>query len=92
VLVRGRSRRYLPLDPNRPIPLGSTIDVKDGVVDLAAIVRKGGKVDHVLFSEGIFKVTQTRTTTDLTLVETLAPRGKKARAAGKQYLAEPKRR
>jgi hypothetical protein len=43
--------------------------VKDGVVDLAAIVRKGGKVDHAQFSQGIFKVTQTRTTTDLTLLE-----------------------
>ena len=48
---------------------------------VAAIVKKGGKVDHARFSEGIFRVTQTRTTTDLTLVEALAKCSKASAAA-----------
>jgi Big-like domain-containing protein len=87
VLVRVPGGKFVPLDPSKPIPLGSTIDAKKGSVLIAAILKKGGKVEQARFSEGIFKVTQTAKTTDLTLTEALAkcPRAKaSADAAAKK--------
>ncbi|WP_028057462.1 hypothetical protein [Candidatus Solirubrobacter pratensis] len=52
------------------------------VVDLAAIVRKGGTVQQAQFSEGILTVSPTTSTTDLT---PLAPH------AGGTCLAKPRR-
>jgi Bacterial Ig domain len=91
VLVRVPGGRFVPLDPSKPIPLGSTIDAKKGSVLISAVLKQGGKVEQATFSDGIFKVTQTKTTTDLTLTEALArcPRGGKASAAAKK---QPKSR
>jgi hypothetical protein len=78
VLVKRPGRGYVPLDATQSIPLGSTIDTRQGTIQLTA---KPGQT--ATFRDGIFKITQTKTTTDLTLTEPLAPcRG--ARIAAKK--------
>jgi hypothetical protein len=52
---------YLPLDPNRPIAPGASIQARKGVIDLATTVKKGGEVEHAQFSEGALEVTETET-------------------------------
>jgi hypothetical protein len=86
VLVRKPgSKTFVPLDPTQPIPLGSTIDTTDGEVKIAALLKKGAKTETATFFDGIFKITQTKKTTDLTLNEQLASCGKgSARAAAKK--------
>jgi hypothetical protein len=86
VRVKKPGGRFEDLDPSKPIPLGSTIDTKDGTIELTAQQTAGGKTQKATFHDGIFKVTQTRTTTDLTLNEALArcPKRGKASAAAKK--------
>jgi hypothetical protein len=80
VLVRKPgSKVFVEVDAAQGIPLGSTLDTKQGVVQLTA---KAGQTARVY--DGVFKVTQTKTTTDLTLNEPLAPCGKGAKAAAKK--------
>jgi hypothetical protein len=78
------SRTFIEIDPTRPIPLGSTIDAKQGEIRITALQAKGGQPHTATFFDGIFKITQTRRTTDLTLTEALASCGGKARAAAKK--------
>jgi hypothetical protein len=79
VLVRRPgSRDFVALDAAQGIPLGSIVDTRHGVVELTA---KPGQTAR--FSDGLFKVTQTRGIIDLTLTEPLAPCGKAAAAASK---------
>jgi CSLREA domain-containing protein len=85
VLVRlPGSKRFVELDATTPLRFGSILDTKHGVVELSTI-SKSGKRETARFSEGIFKVTQSLATTDLTLVEALASckRGKAAASAKK---------
>ena len=70
---------FVELDATQSIPLGSTIDTRKGTISLTA---KSGQT--ATFHDGIFRITQTKTTTDLTLVEALAPCGKGARTAAKK--------
>jgi hypothetical protein len=81
VLVRKPgSKEFVEVDAAQGIPLGSTIDAKKGVIELTARVGETAK-----FSEGIFKVSQSGKTTDLTLNEPLAAcRKGKASAAAKK--------
>jgi hypothetical protein len=79
VLVKRPGKGYVELDATQSIPLGSTIDTRKGTISLTA---KSGQT--ATFHDGIFRITQTKTTTDLTLVEALAPCGKGARAAAKK--------
>jgi hypothetical protein len=53
------------------------------VIELTS-VQKGGKPEKARVYDGIFKIGQTKTTTDLTLNEPLAPCGKGAKAAAKK--------
>jgi hypothetical protein len=69
---------FVELDATQGIPLGSTVDTKAGVIALTA---KPGQTAR--FSNGIFKVTQSGGTTDLTLNEPLAPCGKASASAKK---------
>ena len=84
VLVRAPGGKFVPLDPSKPIPLGSTIDTRDGSVLISALLKPGAKVERATFSDGIFKITQTKTTTDLTLTEALAKCANGARAAAEK--------
>ena len=80
------SKDFIELDPTKPIPLGSTIDSKQGTILLTSQQTKNGKPQSAKFFDGIFKISQTATTTDLTLNEALAkcPRAKKASTAAKK--------
>jgi hypothetical protein len=73
------AKGFVEVDAAQGIPLGSTIDARKGVIELTARAGQTAK-----FSEGIFKVTQSGTTTDLTLSEPLAACGKRARAAARK--------
>jgi hypothetical protein len=81
VLVKVPGKGFVELDATQSIPLGSTIDTKKGTISLTA---KAGQT--ATFHDGIFKITQTKTTTDLTLNEALAKCPKKgaAHAAAKK--------
>jgi hypothetical protein len=77
VLVKRPGKGYVELDATQSIPLGSTIDTRKGTISLTA---KTGQT--ATFHDGIFKLTQTKTTTDLTLTEPLAPcRGARSAAS-----------
>ena len=84
ILVKTPGGKFVPLDPTKPIPNGSEIDATHGKVELTALQKKGGALEKATFYDGIFKVTQTKTTTDLTLSQPLAPCGKRAAAAAKK--------
>jgi hypothetical protein len=71
--------QFVEVDAAQGIPLGSTVDTKAGVIELTAKAGEKAK-----FSDGIFKITQSGATTDLTLTEPLAPCGKKAASAAKK--------
>ncbi|WP_028067088.1 beta strand repeat-containing protein [Solirubrobacter soli] len=68
------------------VPLNKTIDARNGTVELST-VGADGKVETAKFYDGMFKVSQTATTTDLTLNEPLdcSKKGKQASvSAGKK--------
>ncbi len=67
VLVKLPGKGFAELEGTQSIPLGSTVDTKHGTISLTA---KTGQT--ATFRDGIFKITQTKTTTDLTLSEALA--------------------
>jgi hypothetical protein len=94
VLVKTPGGKFVALDPTKPIPLGSTIDTKNGAILLTAQQRTNGKPQTAKFFDGIFKITQTKTTTDLTLTEALAkcPARHTAHAAAKKKKKKPKSR
>ncbi|HEY6892020.1 MAG TPA: hypothetical protein VI300_29730, partial [Solirubrobacter sp.] len=66
------------------VPLGQTIDARKGVVVLTS-VGADGKLETAKFFDGMFKVSQSPQTTDLTLNEPLAPcpKGKASSSAKK---------
>jgi hypothetical protein len=79
------SNRFVELDGSQGIPTGSTIDARDGKVQLSSVPKAGRPAQTALFYDGIFKVTQKKGLTDLALTEKLAPCGKRgARAAAKK--------
>jgi len=83
VLVkRPGSSTFVALDASSGIPLGSTIDAKKGKVQLTSVPKSGGAPESALFYDGIFKVTQPGSITELRLVEALACG--KANAAAKK--------
>lgn len=73
------SNTYVELDADDPIPVGSTVDAKQGAVNVQD--GKGGQAE---FSAGIFKLTRSGGVTVLTLTEPLTcPKGKASAAAKK---------
>jgi len=73
VLVkRPGSSKFVELDASAGIPLGSTVDVKNGKIQLTSVPKSGGKPETATFYDGIFKVTQPGAVTELRLVEALA--------------------
>lgn len=72
------SSRYVELDPAAGIPLGSTVDAKQG-----AVVIRDGSGGEAEFSGGIFTLGRVGGITVLTLTEPLAP-CKRASAAKKK--------
>jgi hypothetical protein len=91
--VSGRVRVRLPgsdgfveLASAQDVPLGSTIDVKAGKLQLSSVPKKNGRPQRAKFFDGVFKVTQPGRITELRLNETLAPcrKGKAASVAAKR--------
>jgi hypothetical protein len=80
------TNRFVELDGTQGIPVGATVDAKKGTVQLTSVQKEGGKLQIATFFDGIFKLGQTKTTTDLTLTEKLAacPKRGRASAAGKR--------
>jgi hypothetical protein len=72
---------FIDLSATRGVPVGATVDTRHGTVQLTSVQKQGGKLQTALFFDGLFKLTQTRTTTDLTLNEPLAPCRRHAHAA-----------
>jgi hypothetical protein len=72
---------FVEVDATQGVPVGSTVDTTHGTVRLTALQKPGGKPQTATFFAGIFKLTQTRKTTDLTLNQALAPCRKKGHAA-----------
>jgi hypothetical protein len=83
VLVKKPGGGFAAFDGTQGIPLGSTVDTRHGVIELTAISKHGGKAETAKFYDGLFKITQSGGTTDLTLNEALAPCGKASAAAKK---------
>jgi len=75
------SNRYLDLDAKIGIPVGSTVDTRKGRVTLTSIPKAGAPPESAWFYDGLFKVTQTKGITNLTLTEPLAACPKKGRAS-----------
>jgi hypothetical protein len=83
---RPGSSQFVALSGSEGIPLGSTVDTLAGVVELTSVPKAGGKPQSGRFYEGVFKVTQTGSVTNLALTETLAScrRGGRSAAASKK--------
>ncbi|MDA0171763.1 hypothetical protein OJ998_21865 [Solirubrobacter taibaiensis] len=75
------SNRYIDLDATIGIPVGSEVDTRKGRVTLTSIPKAGAPPETAVFYDGLFKVTQTRGITNLTLSEPLAACPKKGRAS-----------
>ena len=69
---RPGSKDFVELDATQSVPLGSTVDTKAGVIQLTSLPKENGKPETAKFYDGIFKVTQKGSTTDLALNEALA--------------------
>jgi hypothetical protein len=86
------SNKFVTLTAADDIPLGSTIDVKAGKIQLSSVPKKDGTVQTATFFGGIFKVTQSGRITDLRLTEGLAPCGSRAHASAAKAKKKPKTR
>jgi hypothetical protein len=89
---RPGSHTFVLLTATQGIPIGSTVDSRDGEVLLTAINKKGGTPRTARFFDGIFKITQSRTTTDLTLTQALASCRKTTASAAATKKRKPKTR
>ena len=78
---RPGSNDFVDLTGSEGIPLGSTVDTLAGVVELTSVPKAGGKSQSGRFYEGVFKVTQTGSVTNLALTEPLASCGGGGRSA-----------
>ncbi len=74
------AKTFTPLDPSKGIPVGTTVDARKGTVELTSIPKAGAPPETAKFWDGIFKISQRRGITILSLVETLAPCPKKKKA------------
>jgi len=80
------AKGFTELDATQGIPVGSEVDTRDGTVELTSIPKAGGKPETAVFYDGLFRVTQAKGITNLTLTEQLAacPKRGKASAAAKK--------
>jgi hypothetical protein len=78
---RPGSSQLVELSGSDGIPLGSTVDTLAGVVELTSVPKAGGTPQSGRFYEGVFKVTQTGSITNLALTEPLASCGGGGRSA-----------
>ena len=86
---RPGSKQAVELQGTDDIPLGSTVDTTQGVVALTSVAKAGGPPQTAKFYEGVFKVTQTGSITQLELNQPLASCSR-GRAAGASAAAAAK--
>ena len=86
------TNQFVEVDGTQGIPLGSTIDTTHGTIQLTSQQTVNGKPQTAIFFDGLFKITQTKKTTDLTLNQPLATCRKKGRAAAAAAKKKPKTR
>jgi hypothetical protein len=84
---RPGSSQFVELSGTEGIPLGSTVDTLAGVVELSSVPKAGGTPQSARFYEGVFKVTQTGSVTNLALTEPLAS----CRGGGRSAAASKKK-
>jgi hypothetical protein len=78
------TNRFVALTDGRQIPVGATLDATKGRVTLTAAGRNG-KTETADFCKGIFKVSQSKGYTVLTLTQKLScPKRRASAAAGKK--------
>jgi hypothetical protein len=85
------TNRFIDLASAKGIPLGSTIDVKAGRIQLSSVPKRGGTAQTATFFGGVFKITQPGGITDLKLNEALAPCAKRAAAAARKKKPKSRR-
>ena len=81
---RPGAKGFVTLSGTGSVPLGSTVDVKQGRLALSSVPKAGAAAQTAQFYDGIFKVTQPGSITQLQLDEALAACGKGAKAAAKK--------
>ena len=84
---RPGSNDFVDLTGSEGIPLGSTVDTLAGVVELSSVPKAGGEPQTSRFYEGVFKVTQPGSVTNLALTEPLAS----CRGGGRSAVATKKK-
>ena len=78
---RPGTNQFIELAAGAAIPLGSTVDTRKGTVEIASVPKAGAPPDKATFKDGIFRITQSRGITSLTLTEQLAPCSKRRATA-----------
>ena len=86
VLVKEKgAKTFEKLDVTKGIKVGATVDVRKGRVTLTSVPKAGAPPETATFYDGIFKVTQSKGITNLTLVEQLScPKKSRASSAAKK--------
>jgi hypothetical protein len=87
---RRGSSRFVDLKAGEQIPNGSTVDARKGRVTIVA-AQSATKLERADFYDGLFRISQSRRVTTLTLTEQLAC-SRKARAAQKKAKKPKSRR
>jgi hypothetical protein len=83
---------FVDLASATDIPLGSTIDVKAGRLQLSSVPKQGAPAQTATFYAGVFKITQPGGITQLQLNEPLARCPKRAHASAAAKKRKPKTR
>ena len=73
VLIRNSDGRFVPLRSGAQIPLGSVLDTREGSITLTSASNSSGGTQSGQFSQGIFKITQTRGTRPVTVLTLQGP-------------------
>jgi hypothetical protein len=75
------SKTFVDLSSIDDVPLGATVDVKKGRIELASVPSRTAAVEKIQLYSGMFRVGQPAAITEFTLNEPLASCKKKARAS-----------
>jgi Ca2+-binding RTX toxin-like protein len=71
VLVKRGSGGFVPLDPARAVPVGATVDARNGVMTITSARDLRGRTQTARFTGGMFTVAQKRRAKKMTTVLTL---------------------
>lgn len=80
---------YVPISTVKRIPLGSIVDTRHGAITLTSVPKAGGRPETAKFYDGLFKIVQVGSVTELRLVEALARCPKRATASAAAVKKKP---